>query len=171
MEDRIRKERKWFWAWQDEAEEGWLRKMSQEGWHLSKIEPLGTYTFKEGEPDDYIYRMDYQNKMKNELVDYYQIFSDAGWEHIGEVAGWHYFRKIYQADDTTEIFTDAESKIAKYQRLLLYLIFPIVLIINSIVILNRAGFFPLRIFLVPCLVLMLWAEYRIWRRIQELKRL
>jgi hypothetical protein len=108
----------WFWPWQDDAEEAWLRKMSQQGWHLTKANLFGYYTFQAGEPADYVYRLDYQTPAKKELSNYLQLFQDAGWEHVSELASWHYFRKLRQQGEEPEIFTDVDSKVAKYNRLL-----------------------------------------------------
>ena len=44
---------KLFWAWQDEKEAAWLRKMSNEGWHLIQAAPF-LYTFRKGEKKDYV---------------------------------------------------------------------------------------------------------------------
>ena len=109
---------KWFWPWQDDAEEVWLRSMSQQGWRLVKIGLLGYYTFQAGQPADYVYRLDYQTSVKKETPNYLQLFQDAGWEHVTELASWHYFRKLHQQGEEPQIFTDVDSKIAKYQRLL-----------------------------------------------------
>ena len=112
---------KWFWAWQDEAEENWLQKMSQEGYHLSSVGPPGFYTFSLVEPRNYVYRLDYQWFHKKDKAEYLQLFQDTGWEHIGEMSAWQYFRKEVKSTETNEIFTDVESKIAKYKRVLAYL--------------------------------------------------
>jgi hypothetical protein len=127
-ENTIRKFR-WFWPWQDEQEETWLRSMSQKGWHLLSVGLPGIYTFKSGEPHDYIYRLDYQTYKKKDQQDYLQLFSDAGWEHIEDMSSWHYFRKEAREGEAPEIFTDVESKIAKYKRVLTYLAFFAVIII------------------------------------------
>ncbi|MFC1948610.1 DUF2812 domain-containing protein [Chloroflexota bacterium] len=127
-ENTIRKVR-WFWPWQDEQEESWLRSMSQKGWHLVSVGLAGTYKFKAGEPRDYVYRLDYQTYKKKDEQDYLQLFSDAGWEHIGYMSSWHYFRKEAKEGEVPEIFTDLESKVAKYKRVLTYLAFFAVIII------------------------------------------
>jgi len=113
---------KWFWAWQDEAEEAWLRKMAQQGWHLAEVGIFGVYSFAAGEPRDSIYRLDFQSPPKKELSNYLQLFRDAGWEHIGSMASWQYFRKPVQDGEEAEIFTDAASKIAKYRRVIMFLL-------------------------------------------------
>ena len=69
---------KWFWAWQDEAEEEWLREMSNGGWHFSGIGFPTIYSFKSGELKDYVYRLDYRSHWKMEKEDYLQLFRDSG---------------------------------------------------------------------------------------------
>jgi len=120
---------KWFWPWQDEQEEAWLRGMSQKGWHLSSVRLPCTYRFRAGEPRDYVYRLDYQIHKKDDQQDYLQLFHDAGWEHLGQMTAWHYFRKEAKEGEALEIYTDVESKVAKYQRVLAYLAFFVVILI------------------------------------------
>ena len=128
-ENTIRKF-KWFWPWQDEQEEAWLMSMSQKGWHLSSVGLPCIYRFLAGEKRDYVYRLDYPMYKKRDQQDYLQLFSDAGWEYLGNMSGWgHYFRKEVKEAETPEIFTDVESKVAKYKRVLTYLAFIAVIII------------------------------------------
>jgi len=112
---------KWFWAWNDEKEEAWLEKMAGEGWHLGGLGLPGNYSFESGKPRKDVYRLDYIIDQKD-YQNYLQLFNDAGWEHIGKMAGWQYFRKPYQGDLVPEIYTDNASKAQKYQRLLIFLI-------------------------------------------------
>jgi hypothetical protein len=121
-ENTIRKI-KWFWPWQDQKEEAWLRSMSQKGWHLFSVGLPCIYRFRSGELRDYFYRLDYQTHKKKDEQDYLQLFSDAGWEHLGQMSAWHYFRKEAREGETPEIFTDVESKVAKYKRVLTFLAF------------------------------------------------
>jgi hypothetical protein len=67
------------------------------------------------------YRLDFITQSKKK-PDYFQLFQDAGWEHVGEMGGWQYWRKDVEAGKATEIFTDNASKIQKYQRLLGFLV-------------------------------------------------
>ena len=67
--------------------------------------------------------MDYMLMKKDKMDEYLQIFRDAGWEYVGEMSNWRYWRKQVVTDETPEIFTDNESKIRKYQRLLAYMAF------------------------------------------------
>ncbi len=111
---------KWFWPWQDQKEEQWLEEKSRQGNHLYKISAFGRYTFKKGTPKIYVYRLDFMLDDKGEKESYLQIFLDAGWEYLGEMNGWQYFRKEAEAEANTEIFTDQHSKVKKYERLIAY---------------------------------------------------
>lgn len=122
METTTQRKFKWFWAWQDDKEEAWLGEMARHGWHLVRPEVPGFYTFQAGAPGDYAYRLDYQSDPKLDKQEYVGLFSDAGWEHLGTMGGWHYFRKAVRPGETAEIYTDSESKIAKYRRLMFYLV-------------------------------------------------
>jgi hypothetical protein len=124
---------RWFWAWQDDREEEWLGSMSRGGWHLSEFGFPCVYHFRKGESKRYVYRLDFQtSKMKDREV-YLQLFRDAGWEHVGSMSAWEYFRKEAQPGEEPEIFTDPESKIQKYQRVLRFLVifFPILIVLFS----------------------------------------
>jgi hypothetical protein len=120
MDRTMVKKFRWFWPWQDEAEEAWLGEMSQKGYHLSSVGLLGRYTFSIAGPRDYVYRLDYQTFPEKDKQEYLQLFRDAGWEHIGEMSAWQYFRKGAKQRELNEIFTDVESKVAKYKRVLTF---------------------------------------------------
>lgn len=122
---------KWFWAWQDEKEEAWLAEMSQQGYHLEKISLPGQYTFRQGEPGNYVYRLDFQALHAKDRESYLQLFADSGWEHLGDMGGWVYFRHVVNGSEIPEIYSDMESKLGKYQRLIGYLVIflPIMIIL------------------------------------------
>ncbi len=107
-----------FWQWQDDREEKWLEEMSASGWHLAALKGIAAYRFEAGSPKQYNYRLDFQEIGKQQRDDYLALFTDAGWEHLGEKSGWNYFRKPQATDQPAEIFTDTSSKIAKYKRVL-----------------------------------------------------
>ncbi|PWB49809.1 MAG: hypothetical protein C3F13_18395 [Anaerolineales bacterium] len=118
------KRTKWFWPWQDEKEETWLEEMSSEGLHLNSVHLPCIYTFERGEPRRYTYRLDYMPLNRaDKIQEYQQIFTDAGWQYIGEMSNWRYWRTFNSNNNASEIFTDRESKIRKYQRLLGYMAF------------------------------------------------
>jgi len=121
MESTLVHKSKWFWAWQDDREEAWLGEMARQGLHLQHAGLFGQYAFEQGAPRDVAYRLDFITQSKKK-PDYFQLFQDAGWEHVGEMGGWQYWRKDVEAGKATEIFTDNASKIQKYQRLLGFLV-------------------------------------------------
>jgi hypothetical protein len=146
--------------------------MAQKGSHLSALVFPTIYEFTHGEPRDVIYRLDYTDVKKKDLDAYLQLFQDAGWEYVDGGMGWYYFRKVADFEYSNEIFTDAESKIQKYQRMLVYfIIFPIVLA-ASLPQLAKDDSIPVLNFLIV-LVMLFWiyAIGSIIKRIRQLKRL
>ena len=109
---------KWFWPWQDDREEAWLSEMSARGWHLAAMGWPSRYIFVAGEPRRDIYRLDWQDASRKEMSNYVQLFQDAGWEHVGSRSGWQVFRRPDEHGQAPEIFTDVDSKIAKYERMI-----------------------------------------------------
>jgi hypothetical protein len=65
----------WFWAWDDDKEEAWLREMAQKGWHFKSVTMPGYYQFEQGEPRNDFYRLDFFINAKAKS-DYVQLFSD-----------------------------------------------------------------------------------------------
>jgi hypothetical protein len=165
----------WFWAWDDEKEEAWLGKMAKEGLHLKSIGVPCFYGFEIGEPRNDVYRLDYILDRKNYPA-YLQLFRDAGWDHIGEMGGWQYFRTQAQGSHIPEIYTDKDSKALKYQRVIITLtiILPILMISATRPVdadsrfaeLYLAGKFLLDLFL----ILYAYSMIRIFGRMQQLKK-
>ena len=114
MQSQTSIKRRWFWAWEDHKQESWLESMSREGWHLQEVGFL-SYTFERGEPRDWVYRLDFRTS--KETSDYIEFVQEAGWHYIGKMSSWLYFRLPAEASEPTELYTDAEGKIAKYQRI------------------------------------------------------
>ena len=113
---------KLFWAWQDEKEEAWLSEKAREGLHLESIPFPVRYKFQKGEPANYVYRLDYQSLKSKDRESYLQLFEDAGWEHVADMGGWIYFRIITNDGEAPEIYSDTESKMRKYQRIMIILV-------------------------------------------------
>jgi len=119
---------KLFGAWQDDQENKWLEKMAEEGWKLIKYNFL-VYNFEKMEPKKYIYKTDFKSGPKNDIQEYLALFEDAGWEHVTEYVGWHYFRTEPGKAKTLDIYTDKVSKIEMFKRLLWFLLMPLIAII------------------------------------------
>lgn len=162
----------WFWAWDDEKEEAWLREMAQKGWHFKSVTLPGNYIFEQGEPRDDFYRLDFFTDPKAK-ADYLQLFLDAGWNYLGEMGSWQYFRKTAVQGEIPEIFSDNESKSKKYQRILLFLVVFFPVYANSIILMNkRQDTFSL-IFTFLMFAIMILYSYSIIRlgmRVSQLKK-
>jgi hypothetical protein len=147
--------------------------MSQQGLHLVSVGVFGIYSFASGQPQDYVYRLDYINPAKDKPA-YLQLFQDAGWEYVGEMSGWQYFRKLAQNGELPVIYSDAESKAEKYRRLL---VFQAIIFLMLFVLMPKAGVSRLGVFLmiIQVIYLVLIAIYlfllaNTWRRISQLKK-
>lgn len=117
MSDQFVTRFKFFWDDADHALEDWLQQMARQGLHLHKVGLLRCwFVFRRGAPAEMIYRLDFQARRTK--PDYFQLFADAGWEHVDQVLGWQFWRAPVRAVRTPEIFTDVESRIRKYQRLI-----------------------------------------------------
>lgn len=174
MTTPTKKEFRWFWAWQDEQEEAWLREMSRQGWHMQSVALPGWYTFQLGAPADYAYRLDFIPS-KEKTADYFTLFEDAGWEYLGEMNAWQYFRKAAVNGAAPEIFSDRASKAAKYRRVLGFmLIFVPILMINVLNLgrMDANGWLTLlEIINAALLLVYVYAGVQLWRRIRQLQQL
>jgi hypothetical protein len=149
--------------------------MSKQGYHLSSVGLPGFYTFYKGDPREYTYRLDYQTFRKKDRQEYLQLFADAGWEHLGEMGAWQYFRKETKQGETNEIFTDNESKIGKYKRIIYFSSFFYLMCI-TLFIGRVTGEIPYRwwnavqILYLLILVLLTYAIIKLALRIRKLRR-
>jgi hypothetical protein len=171
MDDKVIRKFKWFWGWQDQGEEEWLRQMSQRGYHLKEPGTFGVYHFVQGEPCDYVYRLDFIDSPQKDRQEYLQLFQDVGWDYLGEAMSWQYFRTLAKPGESPEIFTDTESKIQKYKRMLALLtaLAPS-LALMFIILMDELPAWPVVVFTL-LLALDVWFAIQILRRINQLKRI
>jgi hypothetical protein len=170
MSDRLVRKFKFFWDDADHALERWLEQMARQGLHLQSVGLLRCiFTFRRGAPAEMTYRLDFQ--LSRAAPDYVQLFVDAGWEHVDQSLGWQFWRAPSSAGRTPEIFTDTESRIRKYQRLLwlfalAWLPLPVMLAIKGWAILDT----PKDILLLLAIMGgMVYAMVRLVRRIRRLR--
>jgi len=165
---------KWFWAWDDEKEEQWLEKMSLQGWHLQQLGFPGFYRFRKGEPRTFTYCLDFRTGSLNSLKEYRQICRDSGWEEIGRMGSWYYFRKEFRDGEKAEFFSDRDSKVQKYRRLMLVLIIFLPIMLNGMRMLFRreASWALTSLAILYFLILLGWifAVVRLLLRIRKLKQ-
>ena len=162
----------WFWAWDDEKEEAWLRQMAQDGWHFKSVSVPGNYIFEQGEPADYVYRLDYFVDRKD-MPAYLQIFEDTGWEYLGGLGGWKYFSVENRDGSAQEIYSDKASKAKKYERLILYLVIflPIFLSMMNITSRGDAAYLRYFSFLAEAFMLLyIYAMVRLMARVASLNK-
>ncbi|WP_418668373.1 DUF2812 domain-containing protein [Allofournierella sp.] len=102
---------KLFWVWEYDKEEAWLNKMAAMGLAMTGV-GLGRYSFQEGTPGEYIYRLQLlQNRPGHtESVQYLRFLEETGAEHVASANRWVYLRKK-AADGPFELFSDLDSQI------------------------------------------------------------
>jgi hypothetical protein len=165
---------KLFWAWEDEKEEKWLADMSRRGWHLEAPGFPGFYHFVKGEPRDHAYCLDFRTGSLKSLQEYLQICRDAGWEMIGRMGSWYYFRKECRDGEKAEFFSDRQSKVQKYQRLSLFLVIFLPILLNGLRLLfQRETSWALTVSATLYLLLIcgwIYAMVRLLLRIKKLKK-
>lgn len=172
MSHRLVRQYKWFWDDADHAIEDWLEEMARQGLHLRQVRWLRSlFVFERGEPALVAYRLDFRVGRRD--PHYLQLFNDAGWEHVDELLGWHYWRTPLVPGRTSEIFSDVGSAIKKYQQVLC--LFALVWLFAAIALPYRypmgAGLTPEK--LAPLLASMgvtLYATVRLVRRIRKLRQ-
>ncbi|MCD4673574.1 MAG: DUF2812 domain-containing protein [Anaerolineaceae bacterium] len=99
------------------------------------------------------------------------MFKDAGWEHVGQFFnGWQYFRKAFVPGEMMDIYSDAESKIGKYNRLLLFLVPFIPLLFFSLISVSANSWLFMQVIDVFLLVIYFVSFFKLWQRIKDLKK-
>lgn len=112
-----------------EEEELWLHTQHKKGWKLVKLILPCFFVFERCAPEDVTYRLDFKNA--KESGDYFQMFQDYGWEYIGQLAGWLYFRKpAVQGDSEADrsLFSDNASKLDLIDHILKNRMLPVLIV-------------------------------------------
>ncbi|MFB7156010.1 DUF2812 domain-containing protein [Lysinibacillus sp. NPDC056232] len=102
-----------------EKEEQWLNQMLSKGWVCTNINSAGFYTFKNTVDLEQVIRIDFQQDLRREeRSNYKQLYEDFGWQALKEKSydGTYYWFK--RKDGNDELFSDNDSQIAKYKRLM-----------------------------------------------------
>lgn len=101
-------------------EKEWLNVQLQKGYRCTNISSLGIYTF-ERTNKQYVIRLDCQDYLsKEKLAEYKGIYEDFGWTYIRGfwIGGTRYWQKEQGNQD--HIFSDRQSKVHYYKRLMGY---------------------------------------------------
>ncbi|HOX65043.1 MAG TPA: DUF2812 domain-containing protein [Thermotogota bacterium] len=103
-----------------EKEEKWLNEMATAGWMLTDYSWC-RYVFEEGREGEYVYRIELLKNLPTYPLSqkYLRFLEEAGIEYVAYYARWVYLRKK-TADGPFDLYTDLESKIAHYRRVLRY---------------------------------------------------
>ena len=121
--------------WREEEE--YLRRRRKEGWNLVSVSLPGIYTFERCEPEDIIYRLDYNPEGIASEAEYVQMFEDCGWTHMLNFMGYSYFCKpASEAQENEEIFCDEESRLDMIGRVFKTRMVPLITIFLCILIPN-----------------------------------
>ena len=79
---------KYFTIVNHEKEEAYLRSMHKDGWKLVKVSGFCMYHFEKCEPEDVIYRLDYNREGILHKSEYTKMFEDCGWEYLQDYVGY-----------------------------------------------------------------------------------
>lgn len=165
-----------------EEEEKWLIKMHAQGLKLVKAGWF-VYTFEKTNPENYVYQLEFLGEKPSD--DYLQMFKDFGWEYIGCLLGWNYFRKkVSEIDEIHdgEIFSDPESKAKMVEKVFASRVIPLIIIFLAVIIPNVIGFQDFKpgsfdmfigivfmVLFVLYLVLILYFSYKLIKKRREFK--
>ena len=107
--------------WDFEREERWLNEQAALGWHLVRYS-LGGYRFEQGEPGAFIYRIELLPAGRGSAAsrDYLSLLAESGIEMVSTYMRWVYLRRP-AALGAFELFTDLESRIGHYRRVVGFL--------------------------------------------------
>lgn len=119
-----------------DKEEKFLARQHKDGWRLTGFTMPCFYRFEACEPACVSYRMDFRENVKNE-DEYFQMFSDYGWEHTHSCASFHCFRKAAdEEDDNPDIFSDDASRLSLISRIMQRRFLPLLVIFLCCIIPN-----------------------------------
>ena len=126
MKDKLR-EFHYFLLPDYEKEEEYLREMHKDGWKFTHVTLPGFYHFEPCEPEDVVYRIDFNPQPADKKRDYIRMFEDYGWEYLQDLNEFSYFRKSAMEADT-EIFSDNASKVDMMRRIFTKRMIPILVV-------------------------------------------
>jgi hypothetical protein len=122
---------KLFFIWQDEREEAWLKELSVAGKRLDSVSFPFTYHFSSDSVKKYAYHLNTPKSPDTSNEAFRETFQNSGWEHVGRMNGWHYFRKEVSGEIEPVLEGGKKTKASKYQSYMMALVglLPFLLII------------------------------------------
>ena len=99
-----------------EWEENWLNEMAAQGWML-KTFFMGMYEFCQGEPGEYIYRLELLPHRSGSLESrkYFSFLEETGIEIVSTWHYWVYYRRKAN-EGPFDIYSDIDSRIQHHRR-------------------------------------------------------
>ncbi len=94
----------------------WLNEMSKQGYAMTGFF-AGIFVFEECTPGKYIYQVDFGNKFFSVAEDYREFMNDANVEIVQSWGYWIYLRKL-ASDGNFTLYTDVDSSIEHYKKIL-----------------------------------------------------
>lgn len=128
MAQELKREFHYFVLTDYEQEEDYLRQMHRNGWKLVKVKLPGFFYFEACQPEDVVYKIDFNPQMDREWQDYLQMYQDYGWEYLQDINNYSYFRKSASEgmdEQELEIFSDSASKLEMLRRIFVKRMIPI----------------------------------------------
>lgn len=119
-----------------DKETTWLNEMSGRGWAMKGFF-AGFYRFEKCEPGEYIYQIDFGDRMYDVSDEYRELMEDIGAEIVALWGYWIILRKR-AADGPFELYTDPESMIEHYTKI--RRMFKVVTFLELIVLFIEVGF-------------------------------
>lgn len=119
-----------------ENEQSWLEEQHRKGWAFRNIMfPGFLYFFEACEPEEVIYRLDYNPEGLKDKLTYVQMFKDCNWDHITDFLGYSYFKKPMKDREPmdTEIFNDYDSKLEMSKRVFKGRMIPLIILFFTII--------------------------------------
>ena len=110
-----------------EKEEEYLREMHKDGWKFTHVTLPGNYHFEKCEPEDVVYRIDFNPQSADQKRGYVRMFEVYGWEYLQDLNEFSYFRKP-AAEADTEIFSDNASKVDMMRRVFAKRMVPVLVV-------------------------------------------
>lgn len=131
-----------------EKEEEFLREMHNDGWKFTHVTLPGIYHFEACEPEDVVYRIDFNPLTADKKREYIRMFEDYGWDYLQDLNEFSYFRKAASDAETeadTEIFSDNASKVDMMRRIFTKRMIPVLVVFFCCMLPNTVNIFRLGI--------------------------
>jgi|GEM_PF-765712 len=95
-------------VWKSEQELRWLEDLASKGFRLKhSFNPF--YFFEKAEPESVRYCHDFREVRRKDREEFFQLYSDAGWEHVSSWVGWHYFKSKSSSATALDKITSTEN--------------------------------------------------------------